>query len=139
MNVLIVEHDDLIAATLADALADVAVGIAVASDDAALALVPHEGPLIVITGMNREHPEDLAGMKLVGRMRKKCPALCVIYLAALWPARLNRHVMTVRERFLEKPVPLAELIGTVRELMRAGLCCQRGELLRMAGPKRPRG
>jgi hypothetical protein len=50
-------------------------------------------------------------------MRRKWPCLCVIYLAALWPAGLCRKVLAERERFLAKPFPLAAMICAVRDLL----------------------
>jgi hypothetical protein len=45
------------------------------------------------------------------------PALAVVYMAALWPVRLQRRALSFRERFLPKPVHIAKLIATVRELL----------------------
>jgi hypothetical protein len=59
--VLIVERDELIAATLAGALADEGIDAGVATDDEALALTHAASPHVVITGTNRTHREDLAG------------------------------------------------------------------------------
>ena len=124
MDVLIVERDELIAATLADALADGGIAAGVATDDEALALAltPAASPHVVITGMNRTHQEDLAGQDVVRTLRRKWPALCVVYLAALWPARLQRSALAAGERFLSKPVALTKMIRTVQELLAAGIC-----------------
>jgi hypothetical protein len=53
-------------------------------------------------------------------MRRKWPDLRAIYLAALWPARLSGQALAARDRFLTKPVRLAEMIRTVRELLDTG-------------------
>jgi hypothetical protein len=53
----------------------------------------------------------------VRAMRKRCPLLRVIYMAAIWPARLHRCALGVRDRFVSKPVPLSKLIRTGRELL----------------------
>jgi hypothetical protein len=58
-------------------------------------------------------------------MRRKWPQLCAIYLAALWPEPLRREMLGAGERFLTKPVPLKQLIRTVRELLDSGLCGRR--------------
>ena len=122
MDVLIVERDELIAATLADALADGGIAAGVATDDEALALMPAASPHVVITGMNRTHHEDLAGQDVDRTLRRKWPALCVVYLAALWPALLQRSALAAGERFLSKPVALTKIIRTVQELLAAGIC-----------------
>lgn len=122
MDVLIVERDELIAATLAGALADEGIDAGVATDDEALALTHAASPHVVITGMNRTHHEDLAGQDVVRTLRRKWPALCVVYLAALWPARLQWSALAAGERFLSKPVPLTKMICTVQELLASGIC-----------------
>jgi CheY-like chemotaxis protein len=75
-------------------------------------LPPDDAPQLVITGINRGHDEDLTGLKVVSAMRRKCPRLCVIYLSALWPARLRREMLAAGERFLTKPVRVAQLTHT---------------------------
>ena len=112
---------------LADTLDAEGIPAAAASDDEeALKLRPDDAPQVVITGMNRGHDEDLTGLKLVSAMRRKWPQLCAVYLAASWPARLNRRMLMTRERFLPKPFHLAAMIRTVRELLNSGLCRQPG-------------
>jgi DNA-binding response OmpR family regulator len=71
--VLIVERDELIAATLAGALADEGIDAGVATDDEALALTHAASPHVVITGMNRTHHEDLAGQDVVRTLRGNGP------------------------------------------------------------------
>jgi hypothetical protein len=48
---------------LADALDAEDIPVAVASDEEALKLPPHDAPQLVITGINRGHNEDLTGSK----------------------------------------------------------------------------
>jgi hypothetical protein len=127
MDVLIVERDDLAGSALADTLDAGGILATVASDEEALELPTDDAPRLVITGINRGHDEDLTGLKVVAAMRRKWPQLCVLYLAALWPARFPRERLTVRERFLAKPVRLAQMIRTVRELLDSGLCQQPGD------------
>jgi CheY-like chemotaxis protein len=122
MDVLIVERNELIAATLADALADGGIDVEITTDDEALALAPTAPPQVVITGMNRTPHEDLAGRDLIRTLRRKWPALCVVYLAALWPARLQRSALAAGERFLSKPVAPTKIIRAVRELLASGIC-----------------
>jgi DNA-binding response OmpR family regulator len=122
MDVLIVERDELVGATLADSLDAEGIAAAVTSDEEALKLLPGDAPQVVITGINRGHNEDLTGLKVVSAMRRKWPQLCAVYLAALWPASLRREMLTARERFLAKPVRLAQMCRTVRELLDSGLC-----------------
>jgi DNA-binding response OmpR family regulator len=126
MDVLIVERDDLIGSMLADTLDAEGISTAIASDEEALMLPPGDAPHVVITSMNRGHDEDLAGLKVVAAMRRKWPQLCAVYFAALWPARLDRHALTARERFLPKPFRLTGLIRTVRGLLESGRCHQSG-------------
>ena len=122
MDVLIVERDDLVGSVLADALDSEGIAAAVVPDEEALKLPPDEAPRVVITGLNRGHDEDLTGLQVVSVMRRKWPKLCAVYLAALWPARLQRQALAASERFLPKPVRLASMIRTVRELLDSGLC-----------------
>ena len=53
---------------------------------------------------------------MVSAMRRKWPQLCALYLAAVWPAHLRRRKLAAGERFLTKPVQLAQMTGTVHEL-----------------------
>jgi len=122
--VLIVERDELIGSMLTDALDGEGISVAVLPDEDALKLPPDEAPLLLITGMNRTHSEDLTGLKLVSAMRRKWPQVCAIYLAALWPARLPRQALAAGERFLAKPVRLTAMIHAVRELLASGICRQ---------------
>lgn len=126
MDVLIVERDELLGSTFTDALDDEGISAAVLPDDEALKLTPDHSPRVVITSMNRGHSEDLSGLDVVSAIRRNCPGLCAIYLAALWPARLPRRALSTGERFLSKPVGLAAMIRTVRELLNSGLCRQPG-------------
>ena len=126
MDVLIVERDELLGTVLADALVEDGISAAVMPDEEALALPPDQAALVVITGMNRGHTEDLAGMTLGRCMRKKWPTLCIVYLASLWPARLARNVLTAGDRFLAKPVALTQLVRTVQQLIASGMCRQPG-------------
>jgi hypothetical protein len=57
-------------------------------------------------------------------LRRKWPALCAVYLAALWPVRLRRRMLAVGERFLTKPVHVVQMIRTIRELLASNLCRQ---------------
>jgi DNA-binding response OmpR family regulator len=75
MDVLIVETDQLIGTMLAEALAEDGITAAVMPDEEALALPPSDAPLTVITGMNRGHQEDMAGLQTVRALRNKWPAL----------------------------------------------------------------
>ena len=115
MDVLIVERDQMVAEVLADALADVGI---TADEDQAIAGCHDSETRVVITGINRRG-EDIKGMEFGRAMRARCPFLTVIYLAALWPVTLSRRALNARERFLSKPVPLAKLVSTVRELLPA--------------------
>ena len=115
MDVLIVERDGLVAEVIADALAGGGIVSFILHDEAdAFAIPQDEAPQVVITGMNRRG-EDLNGLAVARRLRSRWPALAVVYMAALWPVRLQRHALSFRERFLAKPVHIAKLIATVRE------------------------
>jgi CheY-like chemotaxis protein len=121
MDVLIVEHDELMGAVLAETFNAEGISATVASDEEALNLPPDDAPQLVITAINRGHNEDLTGLKVVSALRRKWPQLCVIYLAALWPACLRREMLAKgRERFLTKPVRLAQMIQSVREMLASG-------------------
>jgi DNA-binding response OmpR family regulator len=122
MDVLIVEHDELMGAVLAETFNAEGISATVASDEEALKLPPDDAPQLVITAINRGHNEDLTGLKVVSALRRKWPQLCVIYLAALWPACLRREMLAKgSERFLTKPVRLAQMIQSVREMLASGL------------------
>jgi DNA-binding NtrC family response regulator len=127
MDVLIVEPDELIGTVLADALdQDGLTATLVPDEQKAFDLPPHDAPRVVITGMNRGNNEDMAGLHIARALRRKWPGIAVIYMAALWPVRLHRCALAVRERFLAKPVPLAKMIRTVRELLAADMRRQAG-------------
>ena len=114
MDVLIVEQNELLAAVLADALADEGIAAAVVPDDEeALAACQPDMPQVVVTGINRRR-DDMRGLQFGRAIRNRCPLLAVIYMAALFPtqAALNKH-----ERFLAKPMAMETLVQTVRELL----------------------
>jgi DNA-binding response OmpR family regulator len=127
MDVLIVERDELVGALLVDTLDAEGMSATVASDEEALRLRSEDAPRLVITGINRGHNEDLTGLKVVSALRRKWPHLCAIYLAALWPVRLRREMLAERrERFLTKPVRVAQMIQSVRELLASARCLDTG-------------
>jgi DNA-binding NtrC family response regulator len=114
MDVLIVEQNELLAAVLADALADEGIEAAVVRDEAeALSACEPDVPQVVVTGINRRR-DDMRGLVFGRAIRKRCPLLAVIYMGALWPAQLT---LCAHERFLAKPLPMGALVQTVRELM----------------------
>ena len=122
MDVLIIERDQLVRSIIADTLADEGIQAAtVASDEEALTLPLDHVPAVVITNINRGHNEDLTGLAVVAAMRRKWPALCAVYLAALWPVHLRRGMLAAGERFLTKPACLAQMTRTVRELLASSL------------------
>src|SRR4051794_4418770 len=120
MDVLVIERNEMIGTMLAEALADAGLSVAVLPDDRAAALPSEPAPRVVITGMNR-HDEDMHGLGLARTLRSRWPGIGIIYLAALWPARLRNRGLGTRERFLAKPLLLTRMIATVRELMSADL------------------
>ena len=122
MDVLIIERDELVRSVLAETLDGEGISAKAASDEEALKLPSNDAPQMVITGINRGHDEDLTGLEVVAAMRRKWPRLCAVYLAALWPARLRAEMLAAGERFLPKPVPLSQMIRTVRELLDSDLC-----------------
>jgi DNA-binding response OmpR family regulator len=119
MDVLIVERDELIAAALAEALADDCITASIAPDENEAMTACHaDTPRVVLTGINRQ-PEDMKGLFFGRALRVRCPWLAVVYLGALWPVRLHRCALDVGERFLTKPVATAKLVRTVRALLPA--------------------
>jgi DNA-binding response OmpR family regulator len=126
MDVLIVERDELLGTVLVDVLAEDGIAAAVMPDEEALLLPSDQAPIVVITGMNRDHNEDLAGLQVATCMRKKWPTLCIVFLASLWPARLARNVLTAGDRFLVKPFSPTQMVRTVRQMMASGVCRQPG-------------
>lgn len=56
-------------------------------------------------------------------MRRKCRTSAPS-ISALWPLRLRPEMLAAGERFLTKPVSLAQLTRTVREMLASGLCRQ---------------
>jgi DNA-binding response OmpR family regulator len=119
MDVLIVERDPMIAEVFADALADVGISAEITADEEkAIAECRDSEARVVITGINRRG-EDTKGMQFGRAIRARCPSLSVVYLAALWPLALSRRALDAQERFLSKPVQMAKLVITVRELLPA--------------------
>ena len=119
MDVIIVERNELLATVLADALADEGIDAAVVPDDEeALAACQPDMPQVVVTGINRRR-DDMRGLQFGRAIRNRCPLLAIIYMAALWPAQL---VLDKRERFIAKPMVMAALIRTVRELLPLRRC-----------------
>jgi DNA-binding response OmpR family regulator len=122
MDVLIIERDEQMGLVLADTLDGEGISFAVASDEEALNLPSDDAPRVIVTGLNRGHYEDQRGLDMVSAMRRKWPQLCALYLAALWPAHLRDGKLAAGERFLTKPVRLAQMTDTVHELLDSGLC-----------------
>ena len=117
MDVLIVERDELIAAVLSDALSADGISVAVVpSEEEAMRTCRDGSPRVVITGINRRC-EDMKGLYFARAMRVRCPWLAVVFMAALWPVKLHRCSLGIRERFLTKPVAMLKLVRTVRELL----------------------
>jgi DNA-binding response OmpR family regulator len=117
MDVLIVERDELLAEVIADALIDDGITVTVVSDEQrALAIFAETGPHVVITGMNRGN-EDMKGLAAAHTLRARWPAVGVVFMAALWPARLCRNALSARDRFLTKPMRMATMTHAVRELL----------------------
>jgi CheY-like chemotaxis protein len=101
MDVLIVEQNELLAAVLADALADEGIAAAVVPDDEeALAACQPDMPQVVVTGINRRR-DDMRGLQFGRAIRNRCPLLAVIYMAALFPtqAALNKHERSLPSRW----------------------------------------
>jgi hypothetical protein len=71
---------------------------------------------VVITGINRVQ-EDMGGWRVVRAMRRRCPRLAAVFMAALWPAQLRG--LGCRERFLSKPVHIGKFVRSVKELLPA--------------------
>jgi DNA-binding response OmpR family regulator len=117
MDVLIVERNVLVADILVDALTDDGLTASVVpTEQDAAALREDDLPSVVITGMNRS-AEDMKGMETARRLCSRWRCLGIIYMAALWPVRLRQEALTVTERFLAKPVSMAKMTDTVRELL----------------------
>jgi DNA-binding response OmpR family regulator len=119
MDVLIIEHDGLLAAVLADALTDGGISVvAVPDENEAMAACRDDPPRLVITSINRRG-EDMKGLQMARAMRARWPGVAAVYLAALWPVLLHRRGLDIQERLLSKPVGLGKLVQTVRELLPA--------------------
>ena len=117
MDVLIVERDELLAEVIADAQADDGITVTVVPDEQRALAIPVEArPCVVITGMNRSD-EDMKGFAAARTLRARWPAVGVVFMAALWPARLCRNALSVRDRFLTKPMRMANMTSAVRELL----------------------
>ena len=87
-------------------------------DEEALTACQPDMPQVVVTGINRRR-DDMRGLQFGRAIRSRCPLLAIIYMAALWPAQL---ALDKRERFLAKPMVMAALIRTVRELLPLRRC-----------------
>ena len=113
MDVLIVERDELVAEFLATALADdgLSAGILYTEQDVEAVDDP---PRVVVTSINRKG-EDLKGLAAGRDLCRRWRCVGVVYLAALWPAKLR--ALSPRERFLEKPLSLPRMTAAVRELL----------------------
>ena len=117
MDVLIVERDELIAEVLSDALSADGISVAIVQNEEEAMRTCRDGsPRVVITGINRRS-EDMKGLYFARAMRVRCPRLAVVFMAALWPVKLHRCALGIRERFLTKPVAMVKLVRIVRELL----------------------
>ena len=87
---LIVEMDDLIAATLVEALAcDDIMAEVVLGENEAMAKCHEDCPKVVVTSINRQ-AEDMEGLRLACAMRRPLSCkIAIVYMAALWPVKLR--------------------------------------------------
>ena len=121
MDVLILERDELVAEIVVDVLENDGLTAAIMrTDHAAKTAYFPEAPRVVVTSINR-CGEDLKGMETARELRSRWRSLAIIYLAALWPARLHRQALSTRERFLPKPVSIDRLTDAVRDLLRTDI------------------
>jgi DNA-binding response OmpR family regulator len=60
----------------------------------------------------------MRGLAAARTLRARWPTVGVIFMAALWPARLCRNAPSARDRFLTKPMRMTNLVQAVRELFR---------------------
>jgi hypothetical protein len=59
----------------------------------------------------------MKGWAAARTLRARWPAVGVVFMAALWPARLCRNALSVRDRFLTKPMRMDTMTRAVRELL----------------------
>ncbi len=73
---------------------------------------------LVISDMRLTGGHGREGLELAGYMRERCPQTRLIVLTAYPTAELQNDALRLgAHRFLQKPVPLAEVARTVAELL----------------------
>jgi DNA-binding response OmpR family regulator len=116
MDVLLVEDDEVLRATLAEALADEGIHVTdVSGPNAALDIPDASGPpTMLITDVNLGVAMD--GFALAAAARQRWPAIRIIVMSGR-PENLNGHQLHPSDRFLPKPFRGGELFRVIQELM----------------------
>ncbi|UPG72142.1 response regulator [Roseomonas gilardii subsp. gilardii] len=118
-DVLIVDDDDLVRATLASVMEDEGWTVREARNPAE-ALGACAGPercRLLLTDINLGMPQD--GFDVAAILRQRFPDLPVVFITGRPWVYENRR-FGKRERALSKPLTMSSLAETVRELMQAG-------------------
>ncbi len=118
-DVLIVDDDDLVRATLASVMEDEGWTVREARSPAE-ALGACAGPercRLLLTDINLGMPQD--GFDVAAMLRQRFPDLPVVFITGRPWVYENRRFGN-RDRALSKPLTMASLAETVRELIREG-------------------
>jgi DNA-binding response OmpR family regulator len=117
MRVMLVEDDPLVGETLIEALqlAGFEVTAATCAEVALEISAAHERPpSVLITDIDLGF--GLNGLELATILRRRCPAVRVIYVTGRWSSMAGRHGGT-HERCLFKPFDAERLVAVVREVL----------------------
>jgi CheY-like chemotaxis protein len=115
VNVVLVEDNDFVRATLKDYLSDCGMYVAdTAAPDVALSLL-HEisWPAVLVTDINLGC--DVDGFGLAVTARQTHPSLPVVYMTG-FESNFQKRRPGSADRFMSKPFPLAALLSAIYDI-----------------------
>jgi DNA-binding response OmpR family regulator len=112
VDVLLVEDNELILETLGDALNLAGLDtVRSPNAEAALAVMGHEAPLVVVTDINLGAGMD--GLALGRAAHARFPNLPIVYISGRYG---EVRGLKANERFLTKPFPASVLLNAIAEI-----------------------
>jgi len=115
LNVLLVEDDELVRSSVAEALSDAGLGVSerITAEDALSAMDECDCPSVLLTDINLGPGID--GFALGSIARHKWPGVGIIYMTGQ-PWRLAGHDLGPHDRFLAKPFRANALFQAIQDL-----------------------
>lgn len=115
MDVLLIEDDDGVRATLKDALEEegLVVRDAATAEDGLRCLPFHSLPSVIVCDIDLG--AGISGLILAEMVKEQWPGIGIVLISGR-PWLIKSHVMQSWERFIPKPFPIAQLLRAIEEL-----------------------